>query len=356
MAEIGALELEAQLLGYHLRSGQRRDVAQHGFPPVAEARGLHRTRLQRSPQIVQHQRRQRLGLHILGNDQNRLAALRNLLEYRKNILHARDLLVVNQNVGVLELGGHPLAVCGKVGRYVPAVELHPLDELQLRLQALRFLDRNDAVLAHAVHGIGDERADRLVRVRRKRRHLGDFLLAFDLGSVLLDLSHRELHRPVHPPLELHRVHAGGHALEPFLDHPVGKHRCGRGSITCNIIRLRRHFLQELRPHVLIRTRELDLLGNRDPVVGDRRCAPFLAERHVATTRPERYANGAGHRLHALEQAFANLLPEHKLFRHTIPSSPPSRVVCPEMWLRRIYHSFRRSQYFSPRERIIAATQ
>jgi len=52
----------------------------------------------------------------------------------------------------------------KVGREVPAVELHALDHVERRLERLGLLDRDDAVLADLLHGLGDDRADGLVAV------------------------------------------------------------------------------------------------------------------------------------------------------------------------------------------------
>ena len=86
-----------------LAAGQDGDVLEHGLAAVAEARGLHGADLQRAAQLVDDQRRERLALDVLGDDQQRLAALRDLLEQREQVLQVRDLLLVDQDVGVLEL-------------------------------------------------------------------------------------------------------------------------------------------------------------------------------------------------------------------------------------------------------------
>ena len=46
-----------------------------------------------------------------------------------------DLLVGDQDVGILDLGVHAVGVGDEVGRDVAAVELHALDVLGLELQA-----------------------------------------------------------------------------------------------------------------------------------------------------------------------------------------------------------------------------
>ena len=53
--------------------------------------------------------------------------------------------------GSLEHDFHALGVGHEVRREVAAVELHALDDLEGRLEALRLLDRDDAFLADLVH-------------------------------------------------------------------------------------------------------------------------------------------------------------------------------------------------------------
>ena len=63
------LELEAKLLGDHRATGEDGDVFEHCFAAVTEARRLDGGRLQDSADVVDHQRRQRLAVDILGDDQ-----------------------------------------------------------------------------------------------------------------------------------------------------------------------------------------------------------------------------------------------------------------------------------------------
>ena len=70
-----------------------------------------------------------------------------------------DLLVGDQDVGVLEDGFHAVRVRHEVGRDVAAVELHAIDELGLELDAAGLFDGDDAVLADLLHHLGDQLAD-----------------------------------------------------------------------------------------------------------------------------------------------------------------------------------------------------
>ena len=102
--ERDVLELDAEILGDQLAAGQDRDVLEHRLAAIAEARRLHRRDLEAAAQLVDDQRRQRLALDVLGDDQQRLARLHHRLEQRQHRLQARELLLVEQDVGALELG------------------------------------------------------------------------------------------------------------------------------------------------------------------------------------------------------------------------------------------------------------
>src|ERR1700721_127747 len=63
--------------------GERCDVRQHGLAAVAQAGGLDGRDLQRATQLVDDQGRQRFAFHVLSDDQERLAALCDLLQQRE---------------------------------------------------------------------------------------------------------------------------------------------------------------------------------------------------------------------------------------------------------------------------------
>ena len=110
-----------------------------------------------------------------------------------------DLFLVDQQVGVLEVGFHLLGVGGKVGGEVAAVELHALDHLQGGLHGLGLFHGDDAFFTHLVHGLGDDVADGGVVVGADGADLGDlFLVLGSLGNAL-QLGHHALHRACQYP-------------------------------------------------------------------------------------------------------------------------------------------------------------
>ena len=74
--ETDLVELEPDLGGDDLATGEDRDVLQHRLAAVAEGRGLDGGRVERAADLVHDQRGQRLALDVLGQDEQRLAGLR----------------------------------------------------------------------------------------------------------------------------------------------------------------------------------------------------------------------------------------------------------------------------------------
>ena len=191
------------------------DVFEHGLAAVAEARSLDGRDLQAAAQLVDDERRERFAFDVLGDDEERLARLHDGLEERQHGLQAGKLLLVNQNVGVFELGHHLVGVGDEVGREIAAVELHALDDVELGLEALRFLDRNDALVADLLHRLGDLGADFGVSVGRNGADLGDLVVGGDLLGVDLELRDDGRDGEIDAALEVHRVGACGNRLRAF---------------------------------------------------------------------------------------------------------------------------------------------
>ena len=82
---------------------------------VAKARGLHGAGAERAAQLVDYERGQGFALHVFGDYQQRLTCARNLLEYRQQVLHVVDLLIVNEDVGIFENAFHAFGVAHEIG-------------------------------------------------------------------------------------------------------------------------------------------------------------------------------------------------------------------------------------------------
>jgi hypothetical protein len=99
---------------------------------------------------------------------SRGAGVGDLAEDREQVLGARDLLLVDEDVGLVEVDFHVGGVGDEVGAEVALVELHALDEFDVGLEALALFDGDDAVLADLVHRLGDDLADLGVLVGASR--------------------------------------------------------------------------------------------------------------------------------------------------------------------------------------------
>ena len=65
--------------------------------------------------LVDDERGQRFALDVLGDDQQGLAGLHHLLQHRQQVVHRADLLVGQQDVGVVEHGLLAFGVGDEVG-------------------------------------------------------------------------------------------------------------------------------------------------------------------------------------------------------------------------------------------------
>src|SRR3981081_1037270 len=145
--EGNVLELDAEIFRDRLAAGQNRDVLQHRLATIAEARSLHSGNLEAATQTVDDEGSERLAFDVFRDDDERLAGLYHGLQQRKQLVQAGELLLVDQDVGIVHFNAHLVGVGDEVGRDVAAVELHALDDVEFGLEALRLFNRDHALIA-----------------------------------------------------------------------------------------------------------------------------------------------------------------------------------------------------------------
>ncbi len=207
IAELDIFQLDAQVLEDGPAAGEDSQVFQHGLATVAVSRCLDGRAFERATQLVDHQRRQGLAFNFLGDDQDRLTGVENFFQDGNEVLVAGDLLLVDKDVRVLQLAFHLLRIGYEIRRQITAVELHAFDEFVSRLDGLAFLDRDDAVLADSVHGLGDDAADLAVVVGGHGGHVLHVFLGLDRNAQLLELLDDVLDGLVDATLHEHGVGA-----------------------------------------------------------------------------------------------------------------------------------------------------
>ena len=166
--------------------------------------------------------------------------------------------------------------------------MHALDHVEFGLERLCFLDRNHALVADLLHGIGEELADFGIAIGRNGANLGDFFVGRDLLRVFLQVLDDGFDGEINAALQVHRVHAGGDRFGAFPHNRVGEYGRGGGAIAGLVRGPRRDFTHHLRAHVLEFIFELDLLGDGNAVFGDAGCSVRLVEHHIAALRAERH--------------------------------------------------------------------
>ncbi len=275
---------------------------------------LHGAGIQRAAQLVDHQRGQRFAFHFLGDHQQRLARARDLLENRQQVLHVADLLIVNEDVGILEDALHALGVGHEVRREIAAVELHAVHGLQFGGHGLGFLDRDHAVLADLLHGFGNDIADGGIAVGGDAAHLRDHVAGDGLGK-LLDFLDGHFDGLVDAALDGHRIGARGDRFDALAVNRLRQNRGRGGAVAGDIGGLRRHFAHHLGAHVLQRILQLDLFGDRNAVLGDGRSAEFLLQNDVASARSEGHFHRIGELVDAAQDRLAGVVAINNLFCH-----------------------------------------
>ena len=323
------VELETDLLGDDLATGEDRDVREHRLAAITEAGGLDGDRLERALDLVDEQAGESLSVDVLRDHQERLAALDDLLQHWQQIAQRGDLGVDDEDVRVVEDGLHTLGVGDEVRRDVALVEAHALGELKLEPEGVRLLDGDDAFLADLVHRLGDDLADRGVS-GGDRRGGRDLLAGLDVGSHRRELGHDCSDSLLDAALERHRVGAGGDVAQTFAHHRLGEHGGRRRAVAGDVVGLLGDLLDELGADLLEGILELDLLGDGDAVVGDRGRAPLLLKDDVAALRAQGHLDGVGEDVHTSLKTAASLDVEFNELCHVFRVSSGCVGVCPQL--------------------------
>ena len=200
---------------------------------------------------------------------------------------------------------HALRVGDEVRREVAAVELHALDDFEDGVEAARLFDGDDAVLADLLHRLGDDVADLFVVVRGDGADVGD-VLALDRLGHLVDRLDGGLDGQLDAALDVHRVRAGGDVLDAFAVDRLGENGGGGGAVAGDVGGLRGDLADHLRAGVLELVLQLDLLGDGDAVLGDRRRAELLLDDDVAALGAEGHLDRVGELVDAAQDRLAGL--------------------------------------------------
>ena len=234
----------------------------------------------------------------------------------QDLLHVRDLLVGDEDDGVVELGDHLVGVGDHVSGDEAAVKLHAANGLDFGLHGLGLFHGDDAVVAHSLHGVGNEGAN-LGVVGRNGGDLCDVVLALDLLAHVGKGAHGRFHSLIHAAAEHHGVGAGRQVAQALADHGLGEQGGGGGAVAGDVVGLDGDFLHQLSAHVLKGILKLDLFGDGHAVVGDEGRAVLLLEHDVAALGAEGDLDGICEGVDAGFQGLAGVVAVFELLCHNV---------------------------------------
>ena len=314
----GLFELETRIFADDESACQDGDVLQHSFPAVAETGSLDGANLELSAQAVDDERSECLAVNVFCDDEQRTSALYGRLEDGQEVLQVGDLLIVDEDVGVLHDALHLLCVGDEVRAEVATVELHAFDHADSGVAALSLFDGDDAVFADLLHGVGQELTNLGVVVGAYCCHLLYLLIVgSDRLGLLLDVLNDSGYCLVDTALQVHGVGTCCHVLQAFANNGLSQYGGCCCAVACIVAGLACHALHELCASVLEGIGQFHFLCHRDAVLRNLRCAELLLDDNVATLRAESHLNCICQLVHALLHLVASLEVEFDIFCHFI---------------------------------------
>ncbi|KAJ0166013.1 hypothetical protein CTA2_9100 [Colletotrichum tanaceti] len=268
----GLLELDVKLVAEDGSVGEDSQVAEDGLAVVTEAGGLDGSNLELAAELVENADGESLTLNVLGNDDQRASHLGGSLKSGDDVLDGGDLLLGEEDEGLLELNLLRLGVGDEVGRDEAAVEAHTLGNLKLVNQGLALLDGDDTLLANLLHGVGDQATDLLVTVGRNGGDLGNLLAGGDISLVLLEVLDDGIDGSLDTTAQVHGVAAGGDVLDGLGEDGTGQNGSGCGTVTGGLVGLGGDVLEQLGSQVLELVLQGDCLRDSNTI-----CIPLAIE-------------------------------------------------------------------------------
>src|SRR6218665_3123979 len=302
------LELESDLFGNDLTTGENCDVLQLCLAAVTKAGGLDGNRLEDATDLVHDESGESLTVDILRDDEQLLARLDDLIDNRQQVLDVGNLAVHDEDVWVFEQSFLAVRIGHEVGGKVALVKAHTLGEFQLGAEGVRLLNGDNTLLANLVDRLGDDLTDLRVggRNRGGRR---DLFLCLNLFRELEQLLRNSNDGLLDSTLQGNRVGTGGNVTEAFAHERLGEHNRGGCTVTGNVIGLLCDLFDELSADLLVGIVELDLFCNGHTIVRDRGSAPLLLKNDVATARAKRHLDRVGELVEPTFETAAGLFVE-----------------------------------------------
>jgi len=301
-------------------AGQHSDVLEHGFTAITETGGFHRQHVEHTAQLVQNQCRQRFAVNIFcQNDQFALANLDQFFEDREQILSAADLLVVDQDIGLIDDCLHAFLIGDEIRADIATIELHTFDIFGFKFETATIFDRDDAVFTDFVHHIGDQVTNFAI-LRGNAGNVGNFFFGVDRGSLFENEFRNACRSSDDSALEQHRIRASSHILQTFGNNRLCQNGCSGRAIAGDVVGLGGSFFEQLSAHVFKGVFEFNFFGDGHTIMGNGRSAEFLIERDITTLGSKGGCNGIGDFIDTSLKFTTCFFTENELLCHVFLSS------------------------------------
>ena len=313
----GLLELDVELIGEDGTVGENTEVTKNALAVVTEAGGLDGGDLKLATELVEDADSESLTVDVLGDDDKGPAELLGSLEGGNDVLNSGDLLLREEDEGLLELDLLGLGVGDEVGGDEAAVELHALGNLKLVLDGLALLHGDNTLLADLLHCLGKELANELVAVGGDGSDLADLVAGGDVALVGLEVLDDGLNGSLGTPAEVHGVAAGGDVLDGLGEDGAGEDGGRGGTVTGNLVGLAGDVLEETGTEVLELVLEGDGASDGHTILGDLGRAEAGLNEDVAALGTEGGGHGPGEGVDTLEKSLPALNAELELLSKSI---------------------------------------
>lgn len=305
----GLLKLDVELVSEDSTAGEDGNITEDRLSVVTKAGGLDGGDGELTSELVEDDGSESLTVNVLGDDQQRSTGLGGDLKRRKDVLKSRDLLLGEEDEGLLELDTLVLGVGDEVRGDEASVESHTLGNLNLVVNGSTFLDGDDTLLADLLHGLGNDGTDVGITVGGDGGNLGNLLRSGDD----LFVSNEDLEDLVDSLLgtstEIHGVAAGSDVLHTLRVDGSGEDSGGGGTVTGGVVGLGSNVLDKTSTEVLNGVLESDSLGDRDTVLGDLGPTEALADDDGSALGAEGGRDGLCEDVNTLEHALPGVVAE-----------------------------------------------
>ena len=146
-----------------------------------------------------------------------------------------------------------------------------------------FFNRDHALAADLVHGVGNKFADRRVIVCRNGGHLRRFLAGLDRTRQRFQGFDRAFGRPIEAALDVDCAGAGHHVAHAVGENGMRQDCRGAGSVTNHVAGLLRRLAEHAGAEIFFRILEIEFLGDGHAVVAHDRRTPFSLDQHRLLT-------------------------------------------------------------------------